>query len=278
MIVMCRHYPRKRPLRQQPAWEERAGTPTATHAGRKVAESRGFRHLPGMDTLQAIVIAIVQGATELFPVSSLGHAVVLPALLHWHIDQQAPSFLPFLVMLHLGTAMALLGYFWRDWWALAIGVLRPCRRPSGGRGAARVPADRHCHGPSGDRRLRAGALLPPPVRRAHRGGDVPDRQRRAAAVRRAAARPHPPPAVQPDHAGRADHRLLAMHRADPRHLALRRHHRRRPAARHRPRGGGAFLLPDRHADHPGRHGAGGAEAAARRAFRTGRSRWPRSPR
>ena len=57
-----------------------------------------------MDTLQAIIIAIVQGATELFPVSSLGHAVVLPALLHWNIDQHAPAFLPFLVMLHLGTA------------------------------------------------------------------------------------------------------------------------------------------------------------------------------
>ena len=76
-----------------------------------------------MDLLQAIVIAVLQGATELFPVSSLGHAVVLPALLHWRIDEHAPSFLPFLVMLHLGTATALLGYFWRDWWALAIGVL-----------------------------------------------------------------------------------------------------------------------------------------------------------
>ncbi len=76
-----------------------------------------------MDTLQAVIIALVQGATELFPVSSLGHAVVLPALLHWNLDQHAPSFLPFLVMLHLGTATALLGYFWRDWWALAIGIL-----------------------------------------------------------------------------------------------------------------------------------------------------------
>jgi undecaprenyl-diphosphatase len=76
-----------------------------------------------MDTLQAIIIAIVQGATELFPVSSLGHAVVLPALLHWDLDQRAPAFLPFLVMLHLGTATALLGYFWRDWWALAIGIV-----------------------------------------------------------------------------------------------------------------------------------------------------------
>ena len=76
-----------------------------------------------MNALQAIVIAVLQGATELFPVSSLGHAVVLPALLHWHIDQRAPAFLPFLVMLHLGTATALLGYFWRDWWTLATGVL-----------------------------------------------------------------------------------------------------------------------------------------------------------
>jgi undecaprenyl-diphosphatase len=76
-----------------------------------------------MNTLQSIVMALLQGATELFPVSSLGHAVVAPALLRWHINQHAPSFLPFLVMLHLGTATALLLYFWRDWWALAVGVL-----------------------------------------------------------------------------------------------------------------------------------------------------------
>ncbi|WP_158921453.1 undecaprenyl-diphosphate phosphatase [Acidisphaera sp. S103] len=77
-----------------------------------------------MDTIQALVIAILQGATELFPVSSLGHAVVLPALLHWkNIDQHSPEFLPFLVMLHLGTATALLGYFWQDWWAILTGLL-----------------------------------------------------------------------------------------------------------------------------------------------------------
>jgi undecaprenyl-diphosphatase len=76
-----------------------------------------------MDIIQALVIAILQGATELFPVSSLGHAVVLPALLHWGIDQRSPEFLPFLVMLHLGTAAALLAYFWRDWWTLITGVL-----------------------------------------------------------------------------------------------------------------------------------------------------------
>ncbi len=76
-----------------------------------------------MDTIQALVIAILQGATELFPVSSLGHAVVLPALLHWGLDQHSPEFLPFLVMLHLGTATALLAYFWQDWWAILTGLL-----------------------------------------------------------------------------------------------------------------------------------------------------------
>ena len=76
-----------------------------------------------MTTIHAILIAVLQGATELFPVSSLGHAVLLPSLVNWAVDQRAPEFLPFLVMLHLGTAVALLGYFWRDWLALATGVL-----------------------------------------------------------------------------------------------------------------------------------------------------------
>jgi undecaprenyl-diphosphatase len=76
-----------------------------------------------MDMIEAIAVAILQGATELFPVSSLGHAVIIPALLHWNFDQSGPAFLPFLVLLHLGTATALLLYFWRDWWSLAIGVV-----------------------------------------------------------------------------------------------------------------------------------------------------------
>jgi len=76
-----------------------------------------------MNAIQAILIAILQGATELFPVSSLGHAVVLPALLKSGIDLRSPEFLPFLVFLHLGTAVALLTYFWRDWWMLFLGVV-----------------------------------------------------------------------------------------------------------------------------------------------------------
>lgn len=73
-----------------------------------------------MTTLQALVIAVLQGVTELFPVSSLGHAVILPKLFGWTIDQHSPAFLPFLVVLHLGTATALLLYFWRDWAGLAL--------------------------------------------------------------------------------------------------------------------------------------------------------------
>ena len=75
------------------------------------------------DIFQAIVLAVVQGVTELFPVSSLGHAVILPHLFGWNVDQTAPTFLPFLVMLHVGTAVALVIYFWRDWWLLLSSLL-----------------------------------------------------------------------------------------------------------------------------------------------------------
>ncbi len=76
-----------------------------------------------MTTIQALIIAVLQGVTELFPVSSLAHAVIIPAILHWNIDQRGAAFLPFLVTLHLGTACALFLYFWRDWMALARGIL-----------------------------------------------------------------------------------------------------------------------------------------------------------
>src|SRR5689334_5104508 len=65
-------------------------------------------------------MGLLQGATELFPVSSLGHAVVIPSLLHWSFKQSDPSFVPFLVLLHLGTATALL-ILYRDQWVPIIG-------------------------------------------------------------------------------------------------------------------------------------------------------------
>ena len=83
-----------------------------------------------MTSLQAIVMAILQGITELFPISSLGHAVIAPALLHWNIDENAEGFLPFLAVMHLGTAIALLGYFWRDWLGFGRSVLM-FRDPAG---------------------------------------------------------------------------------------------------------------------------------------------------
>jgi undecaprenyl-diphosphatase len=81
-----------------------------------------------MSAWTALLIAVLQGVTELFPVSSLGHAVILPALLGLGVDQDSPSFLPFLVVLHLGTALALLLYFWRDWVGILLGLFDQGRR------------------------------------------------------------------------------------------------------------------------------------------------------
>jgi len=65
--------------------------------------------------IQAIVMAVLQGVTELFPISSLGHAVILPRLLNWGVDLKAPDWLAYLAVMHLGTAIALFIFFWRDW-------------------------------------------------------------------------------------------------------------------------------------------------------------------
>jgi undecaprenyl-diphosphatase len=66
-------------------------------------------------------MGLLQGASELFPVSSLGHAVIVPSLLHWSFKQSDPSFVPFLVLLHLGTATALLLLYRHEWVALIRG-------------------------------------------------------------------------------------------------------------------------------------------------------------
>jgi undecaprenyl-diphosphatase len=77
---------------------------------------------------QALFMGLLQGATELFPVSSLGHAVVIPSLFHWSFKQSDPSFLPFLVLLHLGTASALLILYRREWAAIIGGFVRAAVR------------------------------------------------------------------------------------------------------------------------------------------------------
>jgi undecaprenyl-diphosphatase len=65
-------------------------------------------------------MGLLQGASELFPVSSLGHAVIVPTLLHWNFKQSDPSFVPFLVLLHIGTATALLVLYREQW----VGIIR----------------------------------------------------------------------------------------------------------------------------------------------------------
>ncbi len=90
--------------------------------------------------LQAIVMGLLQGVTELFPVSSLGHSVLVPALLGWNnlvsSQSQAQSFfLAFLVALHVGTALGLVIFYRRTWIRLLSGTWKQVRRaPSEGWG------------------------------------------------------------------------------------------------------------------------------------------------
>jgi undecaprenyl-diphosphatase len=76
---------------------------------------------------QGAMLGLLQGVSELFPVSSLGHSVILPKLVGWHIHQNAPYFLTFLVALHLATALVLLGFFWHDWVRIVKGLGRSLR-------------------------------------------------------------------------------------------------------------------------------------------------------
>ncbi|HEY7347344.1 MAG TPA: undecaprenyl-diphosphate phosphatase [Ktedonobacterales bacterium] len=72
-----------------------------------------------MDQLiKVILLALLQGVTELFPVSSLGHTVIIPAFLGWWKLTTSDAFLPIVTVLHLGTTIALLCFYWRDWLAL----------------------------------------------------------------------------------------------------------------------------------------------------------------
>ncbi len=75
-----------------------------------------------------LFLAVLQGATELFPVSSLGHAVVVPPLLHLNFSQADPAFVPILTLLHLGTAAALLVLYREQWVRIVSGFVRAAVR------------------------------------------------------------------------------------------------------------------------------------------------------
>ena len=73
------------------------------------------------------MLGLLQGVSELFPVSSLGHSVILPRLVGWHIHQNDAYFITFLVATHLATAIVLLLFFWRDWVRIVKGLGRSLR-------------------------------------------------------------------------------------------------------------------------------------------------------
>jgi undecaprenyl-diphosphatase len=73
---------------------------------------------------QAVILGLTQGIAEPFPISSLGHGVVLPRLAGWHIHQNDKFFLTFLVATHLATAIVLLLFFLKDWVEVVKGIGR----------------------------------------------------------------------------------------------------------------------------------------------------------
>jgi undecaprenyl-diphosphatase len=73
---------------------------------------------------QAVILGLLQGFSELFPISSLGHSVILPQLLGWNIHQNDPYFITFLIATHLATAIVLFIFFFRDWMRIFAGMWR----------------------------------------------------------------------------------------------------------------------------------------------------------
>ncbi len=80
-----------------------------------------------ISVFQAIILGLLQGISELFPISSLGHSVILPGLLGWQFDQNANYFLTFLVATHLATAIVLFIFYWQDWKRIIAGIFRSLR-------------------------------------------------------------------------------------------------------------------------------------------------------
>lgn len=80
--------------------------------------------------MQGIILGILQGISELFPISSLGHSVIIPQLLGWKLDQKSPFFLMFLVATHTATAIVLLLFFWKDWVRIVSGFFRTVKNRS----------------------------------------------------------------------------------------------------------------------------------------------------
>src|SRR5579859_4071966 len=74
--------------------------------------------------LQAAILGLIQGISELFPISSLGHSIIIPGLLGWGLDRNADYFLRFLVATHFATATVLFLFYWKDWRRIIAGIAR----------------------------------------------------------------------------------------------------------------------------------------------------------
>jgi undecaprenyl-diphosphatase len=81
-------------------------------------------HHDPISYFQAVILGLTQGIAEPFPISSLGHGVVLPRLAGWHIHQNDKFFLTFLIATHLATAIVLLLFFLKDWIRIVAGLWR----------------------------------------------------------------------------------------------------------------------------------------------------------
>ena len=154
-----------------------------------------------MTYLQAVVIGLIQGLTELFPISSLGHTVLIPSWLGgtWAtlVRQESSSespYLAFIVGLHLATAVVLIGYYFKTWVRIIRGFFTSIatrRVESADQKLAWLLIIATDSG--GDRRAGPGAPVPGPVRQAAGRGDLPHHQRRHPGRRRGPA----PPASRP---------------------------------------------------------------------------------
>jgi len=83
-----------------------------------------------ISVFQAIIIGLIQGITELFPISSLGHSVIIPKLLHWNLNQGQPFYLTFLIATHLATAIVLFIFFYKEWIKIIQGLGRSLKSRS----------------------------------------------------------------------------------------------------------------------------------------------------
>src|SRR5215469_6929906 len=89
--------------------------------------------MPTLTYPEAMFVGLLQGVTELFPVSSLGHSVLIPAIIggSWaqdlNVSKPESPYLAFIVGLHVATAAAMILYYWRDWVRIISGLISSLR-------------------------------------------------------------------------------------------------------------------------------------------------------